>query len=255
MSYTYLRLPLFLAVAILIAAKGTVATEPQKHLFILSGQSNMTGGLRSGFARTVEKQYGTENVTVVHHCKPGRGIRFWDKDYQFPANYEFPGKGAPSERSKQQHGELYGPLIEKVQEACRGKPHDTVTFIWMQGESDGMRGLGPVYEESFLRLLGRLKTDLNLKDISFVIGRINDAHLQGPSAEHWQLVRNIQVKLAEGADSGAWIDTDDLNGPDDGVHFTKDNYPALGERFAAAAVELIDRNSGSELKEDQSKGE
>jgi hypothetical protein len=147
----------------------------------------------------------------------------------------------PSERSRQQHGEVYGPLIEKVRDACKGKSYDTVTFVWMQGESDGMRGLGGAYEESFLRLLGRLKTDLDRKDISFVIGRINDAHLKGPSAEHWRRVRDVQVKLAEDADRGAWIDTDDLSGPDDGVHFPREKYPALGQRFAAKAIELIDK--------------
>jgi hypothetical protein len=212
-----------------------------KYLFILSGQSNMTGGLKFGFTRSVETHYGKENVTVVYHCKSGRGIRFWDKDYKFPNNYRFPGKGVPSERSRQQHGEVYGPLIEKVRDACKGKSYDTVTFVWMQGESDGMRGLGGAYEESFLRLLGRLKTDLDRKDISFVIGRINDAHLKGPSAEHWRRVRDVQVKLAEDSDRGAWIETDDLNGPDDGVHFPREKYPALGQRFAAKAIELIDK--------------
>jgi hypothetical protein len=112
------------------------AQKPGKHLFILSGQSNMTGGLKTSFAQTVEDTFGEGNVVVVHHSKSGRGIRFWDKDYTFPDNYRFPGKGVPSERSKQQHGQEYEPLIEKVQEAFKGKPYDTVTFVWMQGESD-----------------------------------------------------------------------------------------------------------------------
>ena len=76
----------------------------ERHLFILSGQSNMTGGLKAGFAKKVEVTYGKENALVVHHSKSGRGIRFWDKDYRFPDKYKFPGKGIPSERSKQQHG-------------------------------------------------------------------------------------------------------------------------------------------------------
>ncbi len=245
------RLLMSVTVVILLAAEGAGSDEPGNHLFILSGQSNMTGGLKSGFSRSVEAHYGKENITVVHHCKPGRGIRFWDKDYKFPANYRFPGKGAPSERSKQQHGEVYGPLIEKVRNACKGKSHDTITFIWMQGESDGMRGLGGVYEESFLRLLGRLKTDLDRKDISFVIGRINDAPLNGPSAEHWRRVRDVQVKLAEDADRGAWIDTDDFSEPGDGVHFPVKKYPALGSRFAAQAIELIRKRAASAANEPQ----
>ncbi|MBT4901009.1 MAG: hypothetical protein HON54_03760, partial [Verrucomicrobia bacterium] len=177
---------------------------------------------------------------VVHHCKSGRGIRFWDKDYKFPDNYRFPGKGVPSERTKLQHGQEYGPLIEKAREAFAGKSFDTVTFVWMQGESDGMRGLGPAYEKSFLRLLGRIKKDLNRKDVTFVIGRINDSHMRDPN---WKAMRDVQVKLAEDTDHGAWINTDDLSEPEHGVHFPRENYQKLGQRFAEKAIVLIRKES------------
>ena len=216
-----------------------LSANPKKsgnHLFVLSGQSNMTGGLKAGFAKTVEDTFGKDKVVVVHHSKSGRGIRFWDKDYEFPENYRFPGKGVPSERTKLQHGQEYGPLIEKAREAYDGKPFDTVTFVWMQGESDGKRGLGPAYEKSFLRLLGRLKTDLGRKDVAFVIGRINDCYVSDPN---WKAMRDVQVKLAEDTDHGEWIDTDDLSEPEHGVHFPKENYEKLGRRFAEKAIELI----------------
>tara|TARA_B110000438_G_scaffold291580_1_gene328694 strand:+ start:213 stop:962 length:750 start_codon:yes stop_codon:yes gene_type:complete len=210
------------------------------HLFVLSGQSNMTGGLKAGFAKTVEDAFGKDKVVVVHHSKSGRGIRFWDKDYEFPENYRFPGKGVPSERTKLQHGQEYGPLIEKAREAYDGKPFDTITFVWMQGESDGKRGLGPAYEKSFLRLLGRLKTDLGRKDVAFVVGRINDSRM---SDTNWTAMRKVLVKLAEDAEHGEWIDTDDLSEPEHGVHFPKESYPVLGSRFAQKAITLIRKKS------------
>ncbi|HJM62928.1 MAG: hypothetical protein CMN05_03675 [Roseibacillus sp.] len=212
------------------------AKNSQRHLFILSGQSNMTGGLKAGFAKTVEDTFGEDNVVVVHHSKSGRGIRFWDKDYRFPDNYRFPGKGVPSERSRQQHGQEYGPLIGKVREAFDGRSFDSVTFVWMQGESDGKRGLGAAYEKSFLRLLGRMKTDLGRKDVAFVIGRINDSYMSEPP---WKAMRDVQVKLAEDNEHGEWVDTDDLSEPEHGVHFPRESYPILGRRFAEKAIELI----------------
>ena len=221
---------------LLSTAITSASTETGKHLFILSGQSNMTGGLKAGFAKKVEDTYGKENTVVVHHSKSGRGIRFWDKDYRFPDQYRFPGKGIPSERSKQQHGQEYGPLIGKVREAIEGNLFDTVTFVWMQGESDGGRGLGSVYEESFRRLMDRLKTDLNRQDIGFVIGRINDSKVNDPN---WELVRDVQVKIALNSSNGEWIDTDDLSGTEHGVHFPKENYPKIGQRFAQKAIDLI----------------
>ncbi|MDP6928951.1 MAG: sialate O-acetylesterase, partial [Planctomycetota bacterium] len=154
--------------------------------------------------------------------------------------YRFPGKGVPSERTKLQHGQEYGPLIEKTREAFACKSFDTVTFVWMQGESDGMRGLGPAYEKSFLRLLGRIKKDLNRKDVTFVIGRINDSHMRDPN---WKAMRDVQVKLAEDTDHGAWINTDDLSEPEHGVHFPGENYQKLGQRFAEKAIVLIRKGS------------
>ena len=208
----------------------------ERHLFILSGQSNMTSGLKAGFAKKVEDTYGKENTVVVHHSKSGRGIRFWDKDYRFPDGYRFPGKGVPSERSKQQHGQEYGPLIGKVREAIDGNSFDTVSFVWLQGESDGGRGLGPDYEESFLRLLRRIKEDLERKDVGFVIGRINNSRMSDPN---WKYVREVQVKLAKDAEYGTWIDTDDLSDSEHGVHFPRENYSKLGQRFAEKAIDLI----------------
>ena len=232
----------FLLIFLLALACG-LSANPKKsghHLFILSGQSNMTGGLKAGFVKTVEDTFGKDKVVVVHHSKSGRGIRFWDKDYEFPENYKFPGKGAPSERTKLQHGQEYGPLIEKTREAYEGKPFDTVTFVWMQGESDGGRGLAPAYEKSFLRLLGRIKKDLGRKDVAFVIGRINDSHMSDPN---WTAMRKVLVKLAEDAEHGEWIDTDDLSETEQGVHFPKESYPILGSRFAQKAITLIRKKS------------
>ena len=227
---------LLIFLSVLSCGLSATLKKSGNHLFVLSGQSNMTGGLKAGFDKTVEDTFGKDKVVVVHHSKSGRGIRFWDKDYEFPENYKFPGKGVPSERTKLQHGQEYGPLIEKAREAYDGKPFDTITFVWMQGESDGKRGLGPAYEKSFLRLLGRLKTDLGRKDVAFVIGRINDSYVSDPN---WKAMRDVQVKLAQDAEDGEWIDTDDLSEPEHGVHFPKENYPKLGQRFAEKVIELI----------------
>lgn len=233
----------------LLALACDLSANPQKsghHLFILSGQSNMTGGLKAGFVKTVADTFGKDKVMVVHHSKSGRGIRFWDKDYEFPENYRFPGKGVPSEQTKLQHGQEYGPLIEKAREAYDGKPFHTVTFVWMQGESDGGRGLAPAYEKSFLRLLGRIKKDLERKDIAFVVGRINDSRMSDPN---WTDMRKVQVELAENTEHGEWIDTDDLSDPEHGVHFPKENYEKLGRRFAQKAITLIRKKNAKKVNE------
>jgi hypothetical protein len=211
------------------------AAKAKSHLFILSGQSNMTGGLVNGFTAVVEEEFGKENVAVAMSMKSGRGLRFWCSDYRYADNRK---TGAQEQAD---NGSQYQPLITAAKAAAGDKSFDTVTFIWMQGESDASRGWAEVYAENFLKLLGRLKADMKREDMRFVIGRISDHDLENPN---WKNMREAQVKLAENHAGGAWIDTDDLNGGGEGVpggdlHYPKEESEKLGARFAGKAIIMI----------------
>jgi hypothetical protein len=208
-----------------------------KHLFILSGQSNMTGTVRDAFADRVQERFGEENAVVVMRMKSGRGIRFWVADYRQPGDH------GPSDKRMNSNGQEYKPLIEAVMAAGKDQSFDTVGFIWMQGESDANNRLSEVYEESFVKLIKQLKKDLSRDDLYFVVGRINDYGRGGPQHEHWQRVRDAQAKLGN-TSGNAWLDTDDLNGgdankPNGDIHFPKQGAVILGQRFADKAMELI----------------
>lgn len=208
-----------------------------KHLFILSGQSNMTGAVKAAFTAHVEEQYGKENSVVVMRMKSGRGIRFWVADYDQPAD-----RGL-NEKKMTSNGMEYKPLLETALAAVKAQSFDTVGFIWMQGESDANNRLSEVYEESFLKLVGQLRKDLKREDLYYVIGRINDYARSRPDNAHWHRVREAQVKLGK-ISGNAWIDTDDLNGgnadnPDGDIHFPREGALRLGRRFADKAIEMI----------------
>lgn len=227
----------FVALAIATAFSTACAGTPKAdtHLFILSGQSNMTRTLEEAFTRRVEAHYGKENVAVAMSMKSGRGIRYWVQGYRAP-------QGKPEKSTVS--GTLYPPLLQAVNNSAAGQSFDTVCLIWMQGESDAEKDLSETYAESFLKLIHRLESDLDRDGIYFVIGRISDAGLDGPKRESWEQVRQVQVRLAEASANGAWISTDDLNGGDaanpyGGVHYPRDGAVALGERFAAKAIELM----------------
>jgi hypothetical protein len=208
------------------------------HLFILSGQSNMTGQLEKGFTAAASKMLGKDNITVVRSMKSGRGIRFWVKDYALPEGHEYAGKLVNG------NGSEYPKLLQAVKAAGDTGSFATVTFVWMQGESDANRNLAVAYEKSFNTLLGNLKTDLGLKEMRFVIGRISDYGLHGDKANAWKQMRAAQVRLAESDELGAWIDTDDLNGgdathPQGELHYPPGDSFKLGERFAEQACKTL----------------
>ncbi|HAC79942.1 MAG TPA: hypothetical protein DCG06_06580, partial [Deltaproteobacteria bacterium] len=145
-------------VALIVLALGLSANadtkKTGKHLFILSGQSNMTGTVKGAFTVHVAEHFGKENSAVVMKMKSGRGIRFWVADYRQPA-----GRGI-SEKAMNSNGQEYKPLIEAALAAAKDESFDTVGFIWMQGESDANNRLSEVYEDSFLKLIGQLRKDL-----------------------------------------------------------------------------------------------
>jgi len=230
--------------AVLAAASSAHAGEKQKHLFILSGQSNMARlDPDVSFTPAVEAAFGKDNVIVVKDAEGGQPIRRWYKKWT-PVPDNEPNA----------IGDLYDRLMIKVNEAITGEKPATVTFVWMQGERDAREKNGEVYAASLKGLIDQLSADLGRKDVNFVIGRLSDFDMTDEKYPHWTMVRKAQVEVAEGDPRGAWVDTDDLN---DGknpqgkeikndLHYSVDGYKLLGQRFADKAIELITRKPGAE---------
>ena len=217
-----------------------VSKQEGKHLFILSGQSNMARlKPEESFTPVIKEKFGEENVIVVKDALGGQPIRRWYKDWK-PLEGNEP-KAQP---------DLYDTLMTKVYSAIENKKIATITFIWMQGERDAKEKLGEVYEESLTGLYRQLSNDLERKDINFVIGRLSDHDMLNKKCPHWTMIRDIQVKVAESNPRFDWINTDDLN---DGVyrrgkeikndiHMSAEGYVIMGKRFADKSIKLIENN-------------
>ena len=224
-------------ILILSACKGQIEG---KHLFILSGQSNMALlDPEESFNPIIEDAFGKENVIVVKHTLGGRPIREWFREWKPPHG---------DQPKTQPH--LYDSLMNKVFTEIENKQIATITFIWMQGERDAREKLGGVYKKSLIGLYQQLSTDLNRRDVNFVIGRLSDFDMNNAKYPHWTMVRDIQVHVANSNPIFSWIDTDDLN---DGLnnngknikndlHMSVVGYHILGKRFAEKSIELIEAN-------------
>jgi hypothetical protein len=233
------------AIAILYFASVAYADEPKvsegKHLFILSGQSNMVGmNPEASFTPTVSKAFGNENVIIVKDAASGQSIRSWCK-----SNHEFPPP--TTGRIPKVRGELYDRLIKKITTAIEGQPLQTVTLVWMQGESDLNN---TAYDSYLTELRTQLKSDLKVKEIHMVIGRISDSGLDVQKRLEGRLnIRRIQKEYAESQPQTEWVDTDDLNDRIvDGktindLHYHQEGYRILGERFAKKSIHLIQQRS------------
>jgi hypothetical protein len=234
-------------VGTLLSVSATVACggETGKHLFILSGQSNMVGmDPNQTFTPAVTKAFGAENVIVIKNAHAGCPIRYWHRNWK-PAK-EWKPETPGDEKHLETKADYFATLMKAVNASIRGEKIQSVTFIWMQGESDALQRHGAVYGESLRGLVAQLQKDLERSDIDIVIGRISDFGIQRKTP-HWLMVRDAQVEFAESSPRYTWVDTDDLNDgiirndlevPND-LHYSAEGYKLLGERFAQKAIALI----------------
>lgn len=210
-----------------------------KHLFILSGQSNMVLlDINQHFIPLVEKEFGKGNVIVVKDAKGTQPISRWYKK-------------ATSNPQENKIGDLYDTLMLKVNDSIRDIKLQSVTFIWMQGERDARLANADVYEDYLLGLYDQLSNDLERKDVTFIIGRLNDFDLENKKWPHWTRIRDIQVKVAESNSNFDWVDTDEFNSGtslkgkpfNDDIHMSDKGYEQLGQSFAEKAIQLINQKN------------
>lgn len=208
-----------------------------KHLFILSGQSNMARlEPNESFTPTVVEAFGQENVIVVKDALGAQPIRRWYRNWK-PLTGDTPMAQA----------DLYDTLMTKVSAAIEHEKIASVTFIWMQGERDAKEQFGEVYMRSLKGLHHQLSEDISRKDVNFIVGRLSDFDLENVKYPHWTMIRDAQVALADSNPRFEWVNTDDLN---DGInskgeeisndlHMSTEGYKIMGRRFAGKAIQLI----------------
>lgn len=223
---TPIKNPLFACITIALItfftfASGVYACNNDLHLVILSGQSNMARLPVRYFSGAIHGEIGTNHTVIVKHAIGGMPISMWDETL---------------------NGRIYKTMMGKVQTAIEGKEITSITFIWMQGESDVIWGRTENYLNSFNNLLSQLKRDLGRDDIRLIIGRINDwGH-----SESWYQMRALQEFIGDTCPGAEWVDTDDLNGPYNGVHCTPLGFKTLAERYADIILDFICEEKGEE---------
>ncbi|MEX2607245.1 MAG: sialate O-acetylesterase [Kiritimatiellia bacterium] len=212
---------------------GKPAGEGQKiRLFILSGQSNMAALTHQLFiVPALEKAFPEDSLIIVKHSKSGQPIHRWYKDWQ-PVGDWVPR----NKRMVPGNNDLFMQLMDMVKEATAELKPDSVSFMWMQGEADAKSGQSANYKESLAGLIRQIREDTGFPEATAVVGRLSD-HLKDDP--HWNGVRKAQMEVCDEDPHAAWIDTDDLNGTNEGLHYSGDGYAILGERFANATIKLL----------------
>ena len=138
-------------------------------------------------------------------------------------------------------GMLYEQFITFAQQTLKelqdqGSTYTLRGMIWHQGESDA--NLQPdQYQERLTAFIGHVRSDMQSKDLPFVIGEIYD---NGKKQE--DVIRAAQKATAESVPNAGFASAQGLT-TKDGVHFIAPSQIELGQRFGQAMISLCKLNA------------
>ena len=127
-------LSLFLTAFLTAKAK----TDSPVHLFVLSGQSNMQGmDPETSFMPEAKKLFKDEKVVYIKVEKGGKPICRWLEGWQDIAQKNGLDESHIKSIHKGGKVEFYQPILDKHKEMLKKHSKQaSVTFCWMQGETD-----------------------------------------------------------------------------------------------------------------------
>ncbi len=214
----------------------------ETHLFILSGQSNMVRMKElEGFIPEIKRLIPNGDIQYIKVAFPGKPIRLWVEEWNEIAKRKEVDVKAARAKDTKEGTPYYNSIIAKSKALMQAKPK-SLTFVWMQGESDAKPGLDKVYEEALIKLISRLRKELDTPDMNIVISRISDYGTKNPRGKAfpgWLQIRKAQERIVAEDKRAAMVNTDDLNGAGNGLHYPPEGYKLMGERMARQAVALI----------------
>ena len=205
-------------------------------------------GPEIGFGESIARALPGEKIAIIKYAVGATGIaRSEDYNDYIPALKGFDDKGRnwhPRSDGKDP-GLLYKNLIENIHTALsslkdEGKNYKISGFIWMEGEHEAgiSKKMANDYGKLLTLFIDSVRSDLDLKDLPFVIGEVN--------SNTWafgDIVRKHQAKVCQKVPNCLLIKTTDLSR--DGVggtaHFDADGMLTLGHRFARGVLRLLIR--------------
>jgi len=264
-----------LALVMMIASQATAQDAANKeawkipdaqekfHVFLLMGQSNM-----SGFGKVLAED--REPVPRVVKL-PTKGKQTWQPaahplhnrlksdrfglGLPFASAYlkEHPGVtvglipvawgGAGIDKLKK-GTPTYKDAMKKAQQAMTQGTIKGV--LWHQGESDTVaEAKANAYEEKLHQLIADVRADLGDKSLPFIVGNL--AEFYGTGKDHRQpdrvkrinQVRGVLRALPAKVAHTGFVESTDCSSPDrHQVHFDRRSYVILGERYAAVYAKL-----------------
>ena len=183
-------------------------------------------GPEIGFALATLKAQPKTRLALIKGSKGGTSLA---KDWQ-PGTKGQPGTQGPCYRNY-----LETLAAAKKALAARSDTYTIRGLLWHQGESDAGSN-AEVYEKQLIEFIARIRDDVSLPKLPVVIGEVFDNGKR-------DAVRKAQRAVAEKVAGVAFVSADGTETWDKGTHFDAASQLLLGERFAKACRDLLDKQN------------
>lgn len=136
----------------------------------------------------------------------------------------------------QDKGKLYENFIKFVRGTLEtvknnGDTAEIRGMVWHQGESDAGMPTGK-YQAALTEFIARVRADLGVKDLPFVIGQVYD------NGKRTNIIDD-QKATAQAVANTAFVDATGLTTFDKGTHFGAQSQIEFGQRYARAMAGLL----------------
>lgn len=242
-----------ISVLILVSCKPIYLSDskvdPNFHLYMLAGQSNMAGRGETDSLSTPnnirilmlnEEDEWSIARDPLHFDKPkvagvGPGLAFGQKmlTYEKDKNVRIGlipcAVGGTS--IDQWQDSLYDESVERLRIALQ---YGVIKgIIWHQGESDSSEEKSEVYINKLQKLIARYRDETGNDDLPFVAGEL------GYYKENYKLINNELKKLTDIVPFSAVATSEELKHKGDGTHLDSESARKLGERMAMEMYKLL----------------
>jgi len=252
---------LFVLPLVLVAQETPLPTKSNFHLFLLVGQSNMAGrGEISDADRKPDSRVLMLNqegrwvaaVDPLHFDKPAMVGVGLGRTFGLTVPEAEPGitvglipcavGGSPIDswmpgaldKATKTH-----PWDDAMKRAHLALSSGTLKgILWHQGESDATPGLAPAYEEKLVDLVNRLRVELDVPEVPFLLGQLG-AFAGKPWSAEYKIVDQAHQSLVNRVQNAAFVSSSGLMDKGDHVHFDAPSYREFGRRYAEVYLKLV----------------
>jgi len=138
------------------------------------------------------------------------------------------------------HSKLLANLTNALEKIEGG--YEIVGMLWMQGESDSKtQADAEAYQKKLEQFIDLMRKETGKPELPIVIGRLSSRILESPKFKmpFVKTVQSGQEAVAQTDKNAHVIDTDDLSQRNDLVHFDQQGQMDLGERFGEAMIKAL----------------